>query len=80
MMYTDNMKTAFRSLQHHCPKGFAIDLIDNDDFITLRVYPDQLARLYHDDQYRAVEYVFKVKHALEDLGAIVMIVRNKVDK
>ena len=33
-MYTDSMRRAFRSLQ--CPKGFSLQIIDNDTFITVK--------------------------------------------
>ena len=33
-MYTDEMRRAFRSLE--CPKGFSLEVIDNDSFITVK--------------------------------------------
>ena len=79
-MYTDAMKKAFRSLDHHCPKGFSVELIDNNDFITLRVDPEQLVRLNDFEQRRATEYVVKVFKALEDNGAVVLLVRRPIDR
>lgn len=75
-MYTDSMQRAFRSLDNHCPKGFWIDLIDNEFFITVRVPVHALSVLNIDDQRRAAEYVIRVKSALEDNGAIVLLTRE----
>lgn len=75
-MYTESMGRAFNSLQSYCPKGFEVELIDNKDFLTVRVSPEKLARLSVQDQYRATDYLFRVKNALEDNGAIVLIVRE----
>ena len=35
-MYTDQMKRAFRSLDHFAPKGFAVQIIDHTNFITVK--------------------------------------------
>lgn len=76
-MYTDQMRRAFRSLDTYCPKGFSLKVIDNDYFITVLAeektfmsLPDQ------DSQRRAVEYMIRVKKALEDNGAIVLLTRE----
>lgn len=78
-MYNDGMRRAFKSLQHHCPAGFGVELVDNDDFITVRIKSDALLKLDHDSKRRAVEYVYRVKNALEDQGAIVLVVRTPID-
>jgi len=75
-MYTDNMKRAFRSLDHFAPKGFKLELIDNDSFITVRASEKSFMSLRGDDKIRAVEYMIRVKKALEDNGAIVLLVRE----
>lgn len=75
-MYTDNMKRAFRSLDHFAPKGFKLELIDNDSFITVRASEKSFMSLLDDDKRRAVEYMVRVKKALEDNGAIVLLVRE----
>lgn len=75
-MYTDNMKRAFRSLDHFAPKGFKLELIDNDNFITVRASEKTFMSLVDDDKKRAVEYMIRVKKALEDNGAIVLLVRE----
>jgi hypothetical protein len=75
-MYTDAMRRAFRSLDHFAPKGFKLDLIDNDSFITVRASEKSFMYLLDDDKRRAVEYMVRVKKALEDNGAIVLLVRE----
>lgn len=78
MMYTDMMKRAFHSIP--APRGFYVDVIDNEHFITLRINEKVFMNLLHDEKIQALQYVIKVKEALEQNGAIVMIVRNAVQK
>lgn len=74
-MYTDNMKRAFRSLQ--CPKGFSLQIIDNDNFITVKAKEKDFMSLETVElKKQAVEYMIRVKKALEDNGAIVLLVRE----
>lgn len=75
-MYTDEMARAFRSLNGHAPSGFAVRLEDNDTFITVRASEKQFMSLSDEDKRRAVEYMVRVKKALEDNGAIVLLVRE----
>jgi hypothetical protein len=76
MTYTLAMQKAFRSLTP--PKNFSVQIIDNENFLTVKANTEQFMRLGHDDKISAVEYMIKVKKALEDNGAIVMLVRNKM--
>lgn len=73
-MYTENMKMAFHSIP--APKNFGVRLEDNDTFITVRAKEDIFMRLSGEEKIAAVEYMIKVKKALEDNGAIVLIVRE----
>lgn len=75
-MYTDAMARAFRSLDHHAPKGFSVRVEDNDTFITIRASEKQFMQLLDEDKRRAVEYMIRIKKALEDNGAIVLLVRE----
>jgi hypothetical protein len=75
-MYTDEMARAFRSLDHHAPKGFGVQLVDNNNFITVKAKEDVFMRLSDEDKRKAVEYMVRVKKALEDNGAIVLLVRE----
>lgn len=75
-MYTDSMRKAFRSLDHFAPKGFRLELVDNDSFITVRASEKSFMSLLDEDKRRAVEYMVRVKKALEDNGAVVLLVRE----
>jgi len=75
-MYTDTMRKAFRSLDHFAPKGFRLEIVDNDNFITVRASEKSFMSLLDEDKRRAVEYMVRVKKALEDNGAIVLLVRE----
>lgn len=77
-MYTDEMRRAFRSITP--PKNFSVDLVDNDNFITIRADEKAFVNLYHDDKIEAVKYMFAVKDALEQNGAVVLLVRKAVEK
>jgi hypothetical protein len=74
-MYTDSMKRAFRSLS--APKNFSLQVIDNDNFLTLRASEKDFMSLETVEMKReAIEYMIRVKKALEDNGAIVLLVRE----
>jgi hypothetical protein len=75
-MYTDSMKRAFHSIAHFAPKGFALQVIDNDNFITLKAKEKVFMSLSGEGKRQAVEYMIRAKKALEDNGAIVLIVRE----
>lgn len=77
MMYTGEMKRAFRSLDHHCPKSFYLTITDEEYF--LNVIADEKVIMSLPDQetkLRAVQYMFMVKKALEANGAIVNLTRT----
>jgi hypothetical protein len=75
-MYTDEMRRAFRSLAHLAPKGFRLTLVDNEHFITVKASEPDFMMLTGEDKIRATEYMIRVKKALEDNGAIVLLVRE----
>ena len=75
-MYTDSMARAFHSVASFAPKGFSLAVIDNEHFITLRAEEKQFMVLNGEDKRRAVEYKIRAKKALEDNGAIVLLVRE----
>lgn len=75
-MYTDAMRRAFHSIV--APKNFGIALEDNDAWITIRLDAKDLFHLSHDDKIEALKYVNKVKDALEQNGAIVLVVRKPI--
>jgi hypothetical protein len=73
-MYTDAMKMAFHSITP--PKNFGVQLIDNEHFITVKASEKAFMSLLDEDKRYAVEYMVRVKKALEDNGAIVLLVRE----
>jgi hypothetical protein len=73
-MYTDDMKRAFRSVTP--PKNFGVELIDNDHFISVVAREDVFMRLLDEEKRGAIEYMIRVKKALEDNGAIVLLIRE----
>ena len=77
-MYTEAMRRAFHSIPS--PKNFKVDIIDNEHFITVRANEKMFINLYDDEKREAVEYMVRVKKALEDNGAIVMLVREAIKK
>lgn len=75
MAYTDAMRRAFHSVTP--PKGFVgVELVDNEHFISIRLDEKNFASLVEEDKRRAIQYVFNVKSALEDNGAVVLVVRK----
>ena len=75
-MYTDKMKMAFHSIQ--APKNFKVEIIDNEHFITVKANEAMFMNLFDTEKRHAIQYMVKVKKALEDNGAIVMITREAI--
>lgn len=73
-MYTDEMRKAFRSVE--APPNFYVDIADEDHFLSVIAKEEVFMRLDDFGKRRAVEYLARVKHALEDAGAIVLLVRE----
>ena len=73
-MYTDQMRMAFRSIVP--PKNFSLQIVDHNNFLTVKASEDQFMRLPGEDRKIAVEYMIRVKKALEANGAIVLLVRE----
>lgn len=73
-MYTDAMRMAFHSIP--APKNFAVQIIDNEHFLTVKASEKMFMKLLDEDKRSAVEYMVRVKKALEDNGAIVLLVRE----
>lgn len=73
-MYTNDMRRAFHAIQP--PKGFSIELIDNDHFLTIKLDENHFAGLAHDDKIAALQYTLQLKKALEMEGAIVLVTRE----
>lgn len=73
-MYTEQMKKAFRSIE--TPKNFSVDIIDNEHFLVVRADEVAFTKLHHDAKIEAIQYMAKVKSALEQNGAIVLLTRK----
>ena len=68
------MRRAFHSILP--PKGFAVELIDNEHFLTIKLNEQKFAKMIHDDKIQALQYVLNLKKALEMEGAIVLVTRE----
>jgi hypothetical protein len=73
-VYTDQMRMAFRSLR--APKNFNLQIIDHENFLTVKASEKEFMSLSGEDRKIAVEYMIRVKKALEENGAIVLLVRE----
>ena len=74
IMYTDEMRRVVHNIKP--PKGFGVEIIDNDHFLTVKLDEKKFLRMVHDDKISALQYVVKLKKALEDCGAIVLVTRE----
>lgn len=73
-MYTYDMRKAVHSIIP--PKNFGVQIIDNDSFLTIKLDEMDFLPMTHDEKIEAVEYVARVKKALEQNGAIVLVTRE----
>jgi hypothetical protein len=73
-MYTKEMARAFHQVR--APKGFSVQLMDNEHFLVVKANEKEFLRLDDYGKRQAIEYLVKVKKALEENGAIVMITRE----
>ena len=75
-MYTDDMRRIVHNFTP--PKGFGVQIIDNEHFLTIKLDEMHFVRMSHDDKISALQYVVKLKEALEQNGAIVLVTREAV--
>jgi hypothetical protein len=75
-MYTDEMRKAFRSIRP--PQNFQVEIVDNEHFLVVRADEKAFTNLGHDDKIEAIRYMVKVKKALEENGAIVLLTRKAI--
>ena len=73
-MYTDAMRKAFHSIE--APRGFSVEIIDNDAFLTVKLDEKEFIWMSHDEKIQALQYVVNLKKALEMEGAIVLVTRE----
>jgi hypothetical protein len=75
-MYTNEMRRAVHSITP--PKGFGVEIIDNEHFLTVKLDERKFLHMGHDDKISALQYVVKIKKALEINGAIVLVTREAI--
>jgi hypothetical protein len=75
-MYTNEMRRVVHSIQ--VPKNFSVEIIDNDHFLTIKLNEYKFLKMVHDEKIAALQYIVKLKNALEDNGAIVLVTREAV--
>lgn len=75
-MYTDTMRMAVHSITP--PRGFGVEIIDNEHFLTVKLDERKFLYMGHDEKIQALQYVVKLKKALEENGAIVLVTREVV--
>ena len=71
-MYTFDMRKAFHSIV--APKGFQVELIDNEHFLTIKLDEKQFLHMVHNEKIEAL------KKALEMNGAVVLVTRDPIPK
>jgi len=75
-MYTNEMRRAVHSITP--PKGFGVEIIDNEHFLTIKLDEYKFLKMLHDEKMAALQYVVQLKNALEVNGAIVLVTREAV--
>lgn len=79
--YTLAMQRAFHSIP--APPNFSVVIMEHSvegmGFLEIIADEKQFFRLGDFEKRRAVEYMVKVKNALEDNGAIVQLTRKAID-
>lgn len=75
-MYTIDMQRAVHSLEYLKPKNFGVVIIDNDQFLTVQAPERNFMQLTEENKRKAIEYMARIKSALEMNGAIVLLVRE----
>jgi hypothetical protein len=73
-VYTEEMRSAVHSIA--TPKNFGVSIIDNDSFLTIKLDEKDFIPMVHNEKIEAIQYVAKVKDALEQNGAIVLVTRE----
>lgn len=76
-MYTDMMRRAFHQVQ--APANFSVELLDNDNFLTIRLDEKKFYSMSDAEKREALEYVVRLKKALEENGAVVLVVRKALN-
>jgi hypothetical protein len=75
-MYTNEMRRSFHSIT--APKNFSVEILDNEYFLTIKLDERKFLHMVHDEKIAALQYVIKLKKALEDNGAVVLVTREAI--
>jgi hypothetical protein len=75
-MYTNEMRRAVHSINP--PKGFSVEILDNEHFLTIKLNERKFLNMVHDEKIAALQYVVKLKKALEDNGAVILVTREAI--
>lgn len=82
MYYTPEMARAFRSITP--PPNFSVDIVEHvvEGMSFLEIVCDEykFVNLLDSEKRGAVEYMIRVKKALEDNGAMVQLTRRAVER
>ena len=62
------------------PKGFGVNIIDNEHFLTIKLNEKEFEKMFHDEKIKALQYIVNLKNALEQNGAIVLVTREAVQQ
>jgi len=73
------MKMASAQLNAQRPANAKYTIVDQEDFLVLRIDSEAMYKMTHDDKIAAVQWFIKLQKALEQEGAIVIIVRTPID-
>lgn len=75
MYYTPEMRRAFNSVPKPNSK-LRMEVLDNEHFLVLRLDTSSLRGMTGEEQKESVIYAIKVKKALEQAGANVLVTRE----
>ena len=73
------MKMASAQLNAQRPSKAKYTIVDQEDFLVLKIDSLAMYKMTHDEKIEAVQWFIKLQKALEQEGAIVLIVRTPID-
>ena len=73
------MKMASAQLNAQRPEKAKYTIVDQEDFLVLKIDSLAMYKMSHDEKIAAVQWFIKLQKALEQEGAIVLIVRTPID-
>ena len=73
------MKMASAQLNAQRPEKAKYTIVDQEDFLVLRIDSEAMYKMSHDEKIQAVQWFIKLQKALEQEGAMVVVVRTPID-